>query len=398
MNVIKKYWELAYIYILLLSPGFCTCAGVYWTICRLCGLYMHVQWLPLLVFDCTHILYLLIALYFIWRNKKNKNYILEHLPYVKSFVIITLFIQYNFILYLFASVDVWECTVIFYSIIAFLFDSKLMLGNAIVYGIFLLIAHILMPESFLPIAHDNLTEVIAYRVVLYMCITMCFVIIVYLAERFLVQARESNEQNTYLMEKQLKYYKDMELMDKELRKFRHDIKNHFICMESLFYSGKTDELQKYFEDLHESFSFQQKMHFSGNEIIDAILNHDLPRHCEERVNITVYGTLPKLETVSAMDLCTLFSNLLSNAITSANQCDEAIVPQIVIHFSGGKAYFGIEISNSIIEQRITVKHRRKDRNHGHGIHKMRDVIEKYGGRYEVELEEQMITIKIYLPV
>lgn len=159
-----------------------------------------------------------------------------------------------------------------------------------------------------------------------------------------------------------------------------------------------DELQKYFEDLHESFSFQQKMHFSGNEIIDAVLNHDLPRHCEERVNITVYGTLPKLETVSAMDLCTLFSNLLSNAITSANQCEEIILPQIVIHFSGGKSYFCIEISNSIKEQRVTVKHRRKDRNHGHGIHKMRDVIEKYGGRYEVKLEEQMITIKIYLPV
>ena len=117
MNIIKKYWESAYAYILLLSPGLCMCAGTYWTISRVFGLYSHVQWLPLIVFDCTHIIYLSIALYFIWKNKKEKTYILDHINYAKAFVVITLFIQYNFILYLFASVDVWECTVIFYTLV-----------------------------------------------------------------------------------------------------------------------------------------------------------------------------------------------------------------------------------------------------------------------------------------
>lgn len=398
MNIIKKYWESAYAYILLLSPGLCMCAGTYWTISRVFGLYSHVQWLPLIVFDCTHIIYLSIALYFIWKNKKEKTYILDHINYAKAFVVITLFIQYNFILYLFASVDVWECTVIFYTLVGLLFDSKLMVVNVIAYGVFLLIAHLLCPEEFLPLGQGNITEIINYRILMYVCISLCLVAIVYLAEHFLAEARKSNEQNTYLMQKQLKYYKDMELMDKELRKFRHDIRNHFMCMEALLNKGMINELEDYFKDLYQNFSFQEKVYFSGNEIIDTILNHELAYNCRDNMKVTVYGSLPKLETVSPMDLCTLFSNLLSNAISSASQCTEVKTPQLIVHFSGGKAFFCIEISNSVMEEKVTLKYRRKDRNHGHGIYKIRDVIEKYEGRYELKMENEMLNVKIYLPI
>ena len=189
---------------------------------------------------------------------------------------------------------------------------------------------------------------------------MSIVIIVYFAEHFLIQARESDEDNMELMEKQLKYYKDMELLDKELRRFRHDIKNHFICLETLFNTGKTEELQEYFRDLQQAFSFQNKIYVSGNDIIDAILHYDLPNDCREEVRVSVYGSLPQIETVSAMDLCTLFSNLLSNAIASANQCADSGEAQLTIHFSGGDRFFCIEISNTIQKQN-SIKVVKKDR-------------------------------------
>ena len=221
-------------------------------------------------------------------------------------------------------------------------------------------------------------------------------IIVYFVERFLMQARESSEENMHLMEKQLKYYKDMELLDTEIRKFRHDIKNHFICMESLVRSGKKEELQDYFKDLQMSFSSQGKIYFSGNEIIDAILHYDLPHDCKERVQVSVYGNLPKITKVSAMDLCTLFSNLLSNAIASANQCLAMPKPQVEIYFSSGSTYFSIKIANSICAP--DKKKNKKDRNHGHGVYQIKNVIEKYNGRSEQSIEGDMVTITVYLPI
>lgn len=396
MNIIKKYWNSVYIYVLLLVPGFCICAGIFWTICKHMGLYSQLSWTKILLFDATQLMYLGVALFFIYQNRKDASYIAEHLSYVKGFIVFSLFVQYNFILYLFASYHVWECTFLFLAIIVFLFDSKLMLFNTILYGVSLLVAHWIKPKTFVDFQQSNIVEVIAYRIVIYVLTSLCIVLIVYFVERFLMQAGESDEENLRLMEKQLAYYQDMELLDTEIRKFRHDIKNHFFCMETLFHNGNIEELQEYFMDLHQSFPAQEKIYCSGNEIVDAILHHDLSHYCREEVSVTIYGTLPSEGKVSAMDLCTIFSNILSNAIASANQCVGVLNPQIDIHFSSGKKYFSIAMSNSICQNKKN--HKDKDRNHGFGINKVKGVLEKYDGKMEIAIEKEMYNITLYLPV
>lgn len=320
------------------------------------------------------------------------------MKYVKAFIVFILFIQYNFILYLYASIHVWECTFLFFAIIVFLFDSKLMLANITLYFISLLTAHILRPAKFLPVEQANLKEIIAFRVVIFLLTSCCIVIIVYFVERFLMQAIESDEENVQLLEKQLRYYKDMELMDRDIRKFRHDIKNHFICMETLIRNGNQEDLQQYFSDLQQTFSTPKKIYFSGNDIIDAILNHDLPHRCRDEVTVSIYGSLPEIRLVSAMDLCTLFSNLLSNAIASANQCIGVLEPELTIRFSNGNTFFSIEVSNSILPQNSSRTKKKKDRNHGIGIRKMKDVLEKYSGRYDLDVQQQLLTVTVYLPI
>ena len=398
MNIIRKYWDSVYSYILILMPGFCACAGTYWTICKLLGWYTHLGWVQILTFDFTQIIYFIIAIYFIYKNRKDHSYIPMHLPFVKGFVVIALFIQYNFILYLFPSPHVWECTFLFLTFYVFFMDSKLMLFDLFAFFLFLFIAHIIRPEEFLPQDDSNITEIITYRVIIYWLTAICILIITYFMERFLMQAQESSEENVHLMEKQLKYYRNIELMDTELRKFRHDIKNHFMCMEYLFRNDKQEELDQYFLDLQQAFSFRDKLYVSGNDIIDAILNHDIHSNCNENVKITVYGNLPPLNTVSAMDLCTVFSNLLSNAITSVNQVHNNQEPEIIIRFMGGKSYFSITISNSVIEEELDKKKKKKDRNHGHGIHNIKETIEKYNGSFEQNIEGNMFISSVYFPI
>lgn len=399
MDVIKKYWESVYRYILVLIPGLCMCAGCYWTMCKFFGAYPNISWTLLISFDISHIFYMAIGIYFIYRNQKDCTYIFKHLTLIKTIIVILLFIQYNSILYLFPSIYVWECTFIFLSIIAFLFDSRLMVFNIFAYAVFLLIAHISHPENYLPTNEAFLAEAIAYRIILYLLTSISIMSVEIFAEHFLGQVIKSTEENRLLIEKQLKHYRDMELMDLELRKFRHDIKNHFICMEWLVNTGKNDELQKYLHDLEVSFSSQKTLILSGNDIIDAILHHDIPHYCSDKIKVSAHGSLPALHTVSAMDLCTLFSNMLSNAITSANQCEVTQTkPEINIRFSGGGTYFSIEMSNTILQETFTLKRKLPDRNHGHGLQKIKDIIEKYNGRYELKTEDNMITIIVYLPI
>ena len=169
-------------------------------------------------------------------------------------------------------------------------------------------------------------------------------------------------------------------------------------MEYLFRNDKQEELDQYFLNLQQAFSFQEKLYVSGNDIIDAILNHDLHSNCNEDVKITVYGSLPPLKTVSAMDLCTVFSNLLSNAIASANQVDRNEQPELIIRFMGGNSYFSIMVSNSVAEDAKDKKKNRKDRNHGHGIRNIKEMVEKYDGSFEQSMEGNMFISSVYFPI
>lgn len=402
MDIIKKYWDSIYQYILLLIPFLCICAGVFWTICKILGQYPDISWIKIVLFDFSQLIYLVIAIYLIFQNKKEPTYIINHLIYIKLYIGIALLIQYNFILHLFPSDHVWECTFLFFAVIVFFFDSKMMAMNIISYVCSLVIATLLKPKIFLPLDKANYKEIIAFRIVILLLTSFSIMIIVFFVERFLFQAQTSQKENIELLEKQLEHYQNIDLLDMELRKFRHDIRNHFLCMEHLFQNGRIEEFNVYFQDLKQSFAFQEKFYFSGNHIIDAILNNDLSRHCSGNVMVTVYGSLPEIHSISSMDLCTLFSNILSNAITSVNKCDSSMNPELTIHFQNGSRYFFIGVSNSICENDVIKvnpqKKKPSNRNHGFGLNKIKEIVEKYNGTFEQKSDNQMITTEVYLPL
>ena len=320
----------------------------------------------------------------------------------KGFMSSAMIIQYLFILILFPSDYLWQCTFIFLAASVIFFDFKLMCVHGACYTIFLFTATYLNPELFLPLEEPGYKEMIAARVTAYILVLFLNFLAVYLAERFLIRSQEKEEENKILLEKQVDYYKNTELMDMELRKFRHDIINHFACMKYLLNNNDIEELNTYFQDLETSFAGNETIYFSGNTIIDAILNNDLTRHCEQFVEISIHGALPEISTVSSIDLCTLFSNMLSNAIASVNQCSAGLEPELSIDFQSGKQYFCIVVTNSINEdrkKRFNEKHPvKKDRNHGFGLGKIKDVVEKYNGRFEQNLADDKIVTEVYLPL
>ncbi|MBQ9140785.1 MAG: GHKL domain-containing protein, partial [Lachnospiraceae bacterium] len=67
-------------------------------------------------------------------------------------------------------------------------------------------------------------------------------------------------------------------------------------------------------------------------------------------------------------------------------------------FAGGTTFFSIKISNSVSEEDERKIYRRRDRNHGYGNDKIRGVLEKYAGRFEMDKKEHMMIITIYLPI
>lgn len=401
MNIIKKYWNSVYLYILPLIPGICTMSGIFWTILKYLGYYPEISWIFIFLFDGSHILYMAIAFYIIHRNKQDPHFLPNHLFQTKCYILTILLIQYISILNLFPSPYLWECTVLFMLVSAFFFDTKFQIINSSLYTFLLVLFYVRNPAAFLSKTSPVPGEIFSYQIIIYLITTLLIILITHLVENFLIQEQEDIMENSRLLKKQLDYYTHVDLMDRELRKFRHDIKNHFFAMNELLRQEKIPDLIQYFNDLQESFTTQDRqLYLSGNPVTDAILNHELNHRCSDTVQISVSGRLADLDTLSSMDICTIFSNLLTNAINAVNQCRYTTTPRLEIQFSQGNEYFSITVRNDSdqplpagIQQKIST-----NRNHGYGIKKIQEITEKYHGFFEQKQEDHMVISTILLPI
>jgi len=198
MNVIKKYWNHVYQYILLLTPCACMCAGFTYTIGKIMGWYPESNWFGILLFDSSQIIYLLISLHFIHRKKQVSYYSERDILLIKFFITASLFIQYNFIIHLFPTTDTWCCTFIFMGFVAFLFDLKLMLVHIIGYTTFLLIGHVLYWEDFVSFPADTFISVLSFRIVVYVLTSLSFIFITFLLRNSYYKSRNKKLKTSFL--------------------------------------------------------------------------------------------------------------------------------------------------------------------------------------------------------
>lgn len=399
MNLITKYWKSVHLYVLMLTYGNCICAGIYYTFFKYYGRYPDTSWRMVILFDLSQQLYLVVSFYLIYKNHHDASFFPSHFGWIKGFITISLFVQYSFIMFLFPSPHAWSCTFLFLIIVVFFLDPKLLLLHILGYSLLYTIAFLLHPDKFGQLSLQN-PELPAYHLVILVLSGISLVSITYFVQHFLIKAQVAVYENAFLLEKQLDYYQHMELLDKQLRSFRHDINNHFICMDHLMSLKQFDELAEYFSELKTSFSFQDKIHYSGNLIIDSILNYELTRIEDTSIHVTVYGRLPKIETVTSMDLCTLFSNMLSNAIIAVKNAGISGA-LLSVSFESGSSFFAITIRNQTAPEAAELKRKKQrsaNRNHGFGIGKIKEVCSKYDGMFEQNYKDQIMTTRVYLPI
>lgn len=399
MKIKEMYWDTVYYWLLIFAPCACICAGIFITIFHTQGLFSNNSWTYVYLFDGSQLLYLILSIYFIHKKRQNNKNPSLLFVQIKWYITISLFIQYNFLMHIFITDYVWACTFLFLILIVFLFDAKMLLLNIIAYTFSFILAHLLHEEQHLSSNLKHYTDILCFRIVVLVLYSIFLIAITYFMEKFIHRTQMEEDENQFLMEKQLEHYQNLDIMDKELRKFRHDIQNHFLCLQNLIENDKQSELQQYFQDLMDTYSENDNLYFSGNLIVDAILNYNLTHLCKHNIEPIVYGTLPQIDAISSMDLCTTFSNMLSNAIKGANASAEKPA-RLIIHFQHGDKYFSITIHNSIAAT-VDNKHstrQKKDRNHGHGIHKIEEVTEKYHGIFEQNQNDGLFTMQIYLPI
>ena len=208
--------------------------------------------------------------------------------------------------------------------------------------------------------------------------------------------KEKEEITDKHLNEQTLHYEYLENRERETKKFRHDLRSHMELISHLAKSREYDKIDEYIEQMHERIDTFGNVITVHNSIVDAIINQYYTRAEQSGITMEVKGRFPLDCNIDTYDLCTIFSNVLSNALEAARETEEKYIfvecgytdKSIIIIV---KNSFDVQTKNGNAQWRT-----RKGNTdyHGYGLENIQDSVERYNGVFDIETDDKMFTVKI----
>ena len=184
--------------------------------------------------------------------------------------------------------------------------------------------------------------------------------------------------------------------DQELRRFRHDYKNHMMVVNALLESGKTEEARSYLSAMQEPLQDAMRKIKSGNFVADTLLNHKSQAAAEIQAALHFAGSIPA-EGIRNDDLCTILSNLLDNAIEACRNVSGE--RDIFVEAKRHRNQFQLSITNSTLDfsnESIHETTKPDRRNHGFGLKNVERAVKKYNGALQTSNKNGTFSADVFL--
>lgn len=199
---------------------------------------------------------------------------------------------------------------------------------------------------------------------------------------------------------QYKYYLNLQESQNKVKKLYHDINNHIFCMKNLSYNK--EDVNKYIDEMSKELNQFKEIHNTGNMILDIILNEKQNICNENNIDLTCDVNFSKCNFIEMTDVCSIFSNILDNAIEA---CNKNYMDKKYIKIRGTlvKSYYVIRCENSKINK-LEIKNSKiitskKDKFiHGIGLKSVKSSLKKYNGDLEIEDFKNKFLLQIYIPI
>lgn len=194
------------------------------------------------------------------------------------------------------------------------------------------------------------------------------------------------------------HIKDMELMMEKNRIQTHDMKHHLLILREYGQEKQWDSLMSYLNELSDDILVQKKAMWTQVGILDTLLEQKKAKAESKgiafRIRADRIGGLP----FSDMEICTLFSNLLDNAIEACEKIeDDRRWVAIQITRKSGMLY--LTISNSIKDRPAEqegklITNKQNHQLHGYGIKSVQKIVRKYEGDFSYQIRESEFIVTI----
>ncbi|SFB30564.1 ATP-binding protein [Clostridium frigidicarnis] len=220
----------------------------------------------------------------------------------------------------------------------------------------------------------------------------------------LIKNNELKLENTLIKQKTMmdhENYIKLQKSYRNLRELQHDMKNHIVCIKELY--GDENKAYDYIEKVNEEVE-NINIFNTGNSIIDIILSEKKRICTENNIEFNTQININKGIPIEVIDLSSIFSNALDNAIEACYKIKDGNIKRYVdIKNTYVGNFLVIRVDNSKvnsikIHNNKIVTDKADGFEHGFGISSIRRCAEKYDGEVVVDYTKDRFILKIVIPI
>ncbi len=244
-----------------------------------------------------------------------------------------------------------------------------------------------------------------YYTMEFLIITIYFsgILGLYLMQRVNYEGQMQREMQAASDMLQLRYqqYLDYVANSEYIAKQSHDLKHVIAGMRQ---QPGAEQWSDYLDEMDQAVKKYDTWNVSGNSVFDAILTQKKQYCSEHDIQLTCNADGKAFDFLSVRDICSLFGNILDNAIEAVSKMDSKDERVIQGEVAGKNNFLLIRFENPC-DKNLTVSgselpETSKDnkKRHGYGLKSIKQAVEKYDGTMKLSARDGWFSIKIMIPM
>lgn len=241
------------------------------------------------------------------------------------------------------------------------------------------------------------------------CIIILYInsIVFYLFTKIVVQIDDIHQyqKREMLMKLQEEQFNTVIEGYDQVKKVRHDMVAHLIAIEAFIENGEVTSASEYIRGLSEELDIAKRGIISGNIAVDAMINNRCIQTEKNKIDFQYDIAIPSKMKIEDLDLSIILGNLLNNSIEACKRVKEGEEKEILLKMRYMNECVLIETRNSFdittirkIEGRfISSKEGRGEKATGIGLGNINEIVVKYNGAFQTEMEKNKFIVKIMIP-
>lgn len=197
---------------------------------------------------------------------------------------------------------------------------------------------------------------------------------------------------------------EREVANLNIRKLKHDIENHLMCIREYAVRKEFEGAIDYIDDIlnGENYLKNNSEINTGNIVVDTLLNYKKSVMEKSDIKLNLRIEIPQKHRFNDADICVILGNCLDNSIEAVCKLDDVSKREVNVDLVYRKKGLLIRISNPFSGDikkdtngnLVTTKADKE--NHGMGLCSVKNAVSKYNGAMNISTDNSMFKVQILL--